>query len=160
MTEYNFPNSRIGFAGRTLPVEARPVFSNPARADQILELESMMGSTLSPDVQAFFETHDSISAMEVHVGYWVGGIETILRSIRRGDFPDSIESHRVFPIGSDGGGNAFLMPVDSDGPVWKWSHAIGEACEVAESFPQFLDRLADDFRMFAAGNDDWPFMAG
>ena len=160
MTEYSFPHSRIGFAGRTLPDDARPTFSAPASAQQIADLELTIGATLAPDLRAFFETHDSISAMDVHVGYWIGGIDTIIRSIGRGDFPDSVESRRVFPIGSDGGGNGFLMPVDADGPVWKWSHETGDVGEMATSFKRFMDRLADDFRMFAGGSEDWSFMAG
>jgi hypothetical protein len=155
-----FPHSRIGFAGRTLPAHARPIFGAPSSADQIGVLESTIGGPLVPSLRSFFETHDSISAMDVHVGYWIGGIDTILRSLRSGDFPVTIESRSVFPIGSDGGGNAFLIPIDADGPVWKWSHETGEVCKIAESFERFMDRLADDFRMFAAGKDDWAFMAG
>ncbi len=98
--------------------------------------------------------------MDVWNGYWIGGVRTLLRSIERGDFPGSVESHRVMPIATDGGGNAFLMPVDSDGPVWKWSHETSEVKVIASSFELFLDRLADDFRMFAAGKDDWPYMSG
>ena len=90
-----------------------------------------MGNSLPASIRAFLAEHDSIAAMDVWNGYWIGGV-SLLRSIERGDFPGSVESHRVMPIATDGGGNAFLMPGDSDGRVWKWSHETSEVKVLAE----------------------------
>ncbi|MCA8987092.1 MAG: SMI1/KNR4 family protein [Planctomycetaceae bacterium] len=160
MTDNFFPHSRIGLAARTLPDDARPIFAAASSADKIAELESVFGCNLQPAVRAFFETHDSISALDVHCGYYIGGIDMIIRSLQRGDYAPNLNGTAVFPIGSDGGGNAFLMPVGEDGPIWKWSHETGGTTQIADSFKVFLERLADDFRMYAAGNASWTFMAG
>ena len=160
MTEYQFPHSRIGFAANTVPDFARPTFSPPASQDALAALETAIGRSIPTGVRDFFATHDSIAAMNIWNGYWVGGAATLARSISRGDFPSEIESHAVMPIATDGSGNAFLLALDPEGPVWKWSPSTQSSREVAPSFQRFLDRLSDDFRMFAAGNHDWPYLSG
>jgi cell wall assembly regulator SMI1 len=160
MLDSEFPSSPLGLAARSVPQPTRPIFAPPASAEDIALLEAAVGNSLPTSIRAFLAEHDSIVAMDVWNGYWIGGVCTLLRSIERGDFPGRIDSHRVMPIATDGGGNAFLTPVDSDGPVWKWSHETGAIKEIASSFQHFLDRIADDFRMFAAGKGDWPYMSG
>ena len=160
MPDLEFPLSPLRLAARTVPEAARPVFAPPASAEDIALLEAAVGNSLPTSIRAFLAEHDSVVAMDVWNGYWIGGVRTLLRAIERGDFPGRIGSRRVLPIATDGGGNGFLMPVDSDGPVWKWLHETGEVRVVASSFQHFLDRLTDDFRMFAAGKDDWPYMSG
>jgi len=70
---------------------------------------------------------------------------------------------RVLPIGADGGGNLFLMDRASNalGAVWKWDHEFqprfdGVAREglsyVAGSFVEFLERVAEDWEHFLAGD--------
>jgi hypothetical protein len=160
MDRPRYPSSQLALAARTLPASIRPSFSPPATAEKILELELVLGTSLPEPIHDFFTQHDSISAMDVWNGYFVGGIDVILRSLKRGDFPRVVESRPVIAIATDGGGNAFLTPSDSDGPVWKWLHETGAVTEVARDFNAFSDRLADDFRMFADGNDRWQYMSG
>lgn len=156
----DLPNSRLSLASSSLPGYARPIFAPPATSTQIAVLEVALGCRLPPSVRSFFDAQDSISAMDVHNGYSIGDSATLARSILRRDFPNTIDSTCVFPIGSDGGGNPFLMPLSEEGPIWKWRHDAGEFVVVADSFDLFLDRLADDFRMFAAGRTEWDYMAG
>ncbi|TWT49553.1 SMI1 / KNR4 family protein [Rubripirellula amarantea] len=144
----------------SLPDYEQPTFSSPATPQQVAHLEAAIGGPIPPDIRDFFAVHDEVTAMDIHNGYSIGGSTGLARSVARGDFPLSVDSVDVFPIGSDGGGNAFLMPRAGGGPVWKWRHDIGDFVAVADSFAQFLDRLADDFHAYADGRTDWDFMAG
>jgi hypothetical protein len=152
--------SRLAFQCRTLPLANRPSFSAPATAEKIAELEVAVGTSLPQSIRKFFLQHDSVSAMGVWNGCSIGRIDIILRSLERSEFPRAVQSRPVLPIATDGSRNAFLASIDSDGPVWKWSHENGATVEVAESFDAFLDRLADDFYMFAIGKKDWEYLSG
>jgi hypothetical protein len=63
---------------------------------------------------------DAVVGMSVHNGYWLGGIERLMRSACRGDFPRNVENEPAIPVATDGGGNAFLLA--ADGQVWRWDH--------------------------------------
>ncbi|MBB3210630.1 hypothetical protein FHS27_006478 [Rhodopirellula rubra] len=102
--------------------------------------------------------HDSVSAPDIHNGYFIGDTSALTRSIQRGDFPTAIGSTSVFSIGSDGGGNAFLTQSDDNGPVWKWRNDIGDYLQLSDTFIGFLGRVADDFDAYSRGDERWQFM--
>ena len=160
MADSRSPLARMRETVASLPDYEQPTFSAPATPQQIAQLEAAIGCPIPPDVRDFFAAHNAITAMDIHNGYSIGDSTALARSMARGDFPASVDSIDVFPIGSDGGGNAFLMPRAYGGPVWKWRHDIGDFVVVADSFAQFLARLADDFDAYADGRTDWNFMAG
>src|SRR4051794_26118193 len=54
--------------------EDRPRFEPPGTPQSIIELERMAGFALPEDLQAFLKQTESIVAMSVHNGYWLGGI--------------------------------------------------------------------------------------
>lgn len=160
MTNVKSALARFWSAADLLDDYDRPTSNGPATPEHIALFEAAIGCPLPPDARDFFQAHDSISAMDVHNGYWIGGLAILARSVSRGDFPTEIDSRSVFPIGTDGGGNAFLATAGEGGPVWKWRHDVGESVLLAGSLAEFLGRLADDVRAFADGETHWNFMAG
>jgi hypothetical protein len=160
MTNVKSALARFWSAADLLEDYERPTSNAPATPEHLALFEAAIGDPLPPDARDFFQAHDSISAMDVHNGYSIGGSAILTRSVSRGDFPTKIDSWSVFPIGSDGGGNAFLATVAEGGPVWKWRHDVGLSVWLAGSLAEFFGRLADDVRAFADGETDWDFMAG
>lgn len=160
MADSRSPLARMRETVISLPDYEQPTFATPATPQQVAQLEAAIGGSIPADIRNFFAIHDAITAMGIHCGYSIGGSTILARSVARGDYPSFVNSVEVFPIGSDGGGNAFLLPRAGGGPVWKWRHDIGDFVVVAESFAQFLTRLADDFHAYADGLTDWEYMAG
>ena len=61
------------------------------------------------------------------------------------------------PVATDGGGNAFLVDVDTSA-VWFWDHEIKADRVVAKDFVDFLRRVADERRHAAAGDEAWTYL--
>lgn len=144
----------------SLPKYEQPTCSTPTTPQQVAQFDTAIGWAIPSEVRDFFAVHAAITSIDIHNGYSIGDLTILARSVAGGDFPDSVDSIDVFPIGSDGCGNAFLMVRAGSGPVWKWRHDVGDFAIVANSFSQFLTRLADDFHAYAVGQTDWDFMAG
>jgi cell wall assembly regulator SMI1 len=135
----------------------RPAFRPAASAMALQALERAAGARLPEPLKEFLLQADAVVAMDIHNGYWLGGAEELARSMERGDPPRSVTDTPVIPVATDGGGNAFLLSV-SDGRVWRWDHETGQVQVIAGSFPDFLDRVADDWEQFALGTPDWRFL--
>ena len=119
----------------------------------------------------------SITAPDVFCGYY---LYSPLSIVGRNDSQPRflhVERHgtlsevRVFPVGGDGGGNLFVMGTthDAAGVVWKWDHESvvrfdGMAKEglthIADSFAEFLERVATDWEHFVAADRDWRYVSG
>jgi len=154
--------SRLRKLADEFPAEGRPRFSPRASADSLVAFEKVVGTRLPEQLAGFLRQCDSIVAMDVWNGYWVGGVEQLLRSVGRNDFPAKLveaENDVVVPVATDGGGNAFLMSVN-DQRVWKWNHETGNSTPVAHDFVSFLGRIADDWEHFIAGDPVWRYLSG
>jgi hypothetical protein len=77
----------------------------------------------------------------------------------------------VLSVGGDGGGNLFVMGTSPSalGFIWKWNHecpprfdgvALKGVTLVARGFTEFLDRIAEDWEHFAAGDKEWAYVSG
>jgi cell wall assembly regulator SMI1 len=128
--------------------EEQPDFDPPSSGAQLAAYEAAAGFTLPADLRAFLTQVGAIVALSVGVGCWIGGIEQLLRSIGRGDFPRTIEGARAIPIATDGAGNAFLMT--ADGQVWRWDHETDKTMKVATSFSEYLSQVVDEWAAYIA----------
>lgn len=139
----------------------RPTFRPPASTVSIQAFEATLGFPLPNELREFLSQCDAVVAMDVHNGYWLGGSAELTRSVSRGDFPRSIKVGEEFvavaPVGTDGGGNAFLLTA-GDGKVWRWDHENGSLAEVAGSFVALLMRVAEDWEQAAAGVKSWKYL--
>jgi cell wall assembly regulator SMI1 len=122
--------------------EDRPRFDPPASRDAIGALERVAGFPLPTDLRAFFALTDAVVGISIHNGYWLGGAE----NLARGDFPRVAAGEPAVPVATDGGGNAFLL--SASGRVWRWDHERGNETKVAESFTEFLERVAADWAAY------------
>ena len=103
---------------------------------------------LPSDLRAFLTACRAVVAMSVHNGYWVGDVESLARLVGRNDFPRLVAWEPAVPVATDGGGNAFLLT--SSGRVWRWDHETDNMREVAASFADFLERIADDWAAYVS----------
>ncbi|WP_197527854.1 SMI1/KNR4 family protein [Posidoniimonas polymericola] len=138
------------------PWEERPSFRPASTAQALQEFEVLGGLLLPDDLRAFFSEVDAIVAMSVHNGYWIGGVEELSQSLRRGDFPAVIGEAPAIPVATDGGGNAFLM--DATGRVWRWSQEDGLLTQISGDFASFLARVVGDFRASYSDTPGWKYL--
>jgi hypothetical protein len=153
-------NRLIAVANR-FPEWERPTFRPRAASSSIQELERTIENPLPSQFGDFLRRCDAIVAMQIHNGYWIGGVDNLKRSIIRGDYPATLDedglSMPVVPVATDGGGNAFLLTI-GDGRIWRWDHETGVTFAVAGSFAEFLDRVATDWEQVISGNQDWTYL--
>jgi hypothetical protein len=143
------------------PVRERPSFAGPASPEDLASLSRALGLALPGEFQEFLLLHDSIVAMDVFNGIWVGGCKELARSATRGDYPRSLSisgvAHTVIPVATDGGGHPFLLALDGS-TVWRGGGCAGNEAVVASSFLHFLERLLEDFRHHLAHDKLWPYL--
>jgi cell wall assembly regulator SMI1 len=133
--------------------EDRPRFEPPATPQSVVELERMAGFALPGDLREFLDQTDSIVAMSVHNGYWLGGIN---RLIDGDSLPRVANGEAAIPVATDGGGNAFLL--GASGRVWRWNHETDRMNLVAASFGAFLERVAADWSAYVSEKPGWQFL--
>lgn len=136
--------------------EERPRFGPPATPKQLAAFERAAGFPLPPDLRAFLSACSAVDAGSVHNGYFVGGVAKLTRSLAREDFPRNVSTEPVAPVATDGGGNAFLVSAASR--VWRWDRETGSVSEVAGSFAEFLERVADDWAAYLGDAQDWQYL--
>jgi len=136
--------------------EQQPQFSQPATPESIANFERLAGFALPGEFCEFLAENDSVVAMSIHNGYFVGGLSQLARSVDRGDFPRSVHGNPAIAVAADGGGNAFLLA--ANGPVWRWDHDTGSVVQSAASFGVFLDRVAADWAAYIADTPEWSYM--
>lgn len=136
--------------------EERPRFGPPGVAEQVAAFERAAGFPLSRDLQAFLATCGTVAAMSVQNGYWIGDVVNQAHALASGNYPREVSGELAVPIGSDGGGNIFLQ--SRGGRVWRWDHETGCVALVAESFADFLDRVAEDWAAYIADTPGWKFL--
>ena len=156
-----YPLDKLRNLADSFSQNERPTFTPPSSADAIQAFESVLGFRLPSQLLQFLSTYDAIIAMNVHNGYWIGGLFELTRSVGRDDFPRSImvgrEPHTIIPVATDGGGNAFLLSVD-DGRIWRWDHETGNTTNVANSFVAFLRQVAEDWDHAIFNDEDWEYL--
>jgi hypothetical protein len=136
--------------------EERPSFDPPASAQSVAELERIAEFAFPADFRAFLSHTNAIVGMSVHNGYWIGGVEQLLRPEDRGEFPRMVDAEPVIPVATDGGGNAFLL--GAGGSVWRWDHETGKVVQVAGSFNAFLEQVTADWAAYIANTPNWRFL--
>lgn len=137
--------------------EDRPTFDSPATLQSIIDIEQYAGFSLPADFRTFLSLTNSVVAMSVQNGYWLGGVDQLTHSMMRDDFPRSVDGEPVVPIGTTGCGDAFLL--GRTGSVWQWLHETNNLKKVAESFKLFLERIADDWDAYVSNRPNWHFLA-
>lgn len=136
--------------------EERPTFHPPALPEALDAFERVVGFPLPPDLRAFLAQTSAVVGMSVHNGYWLGGLEQLTRLVGADGVPRKVAGELTAPIATDGGGNGFL--VSHSGRVWRWDHETGNLSEVARSFTEFLERVADDWAAYVADTPGWQFL--
>jgi hypothetical protein len=137
--------------------EETPTISIAASSSAVRGLQQLTSFDLPIDLTEFFSITDLVSAMAVHNGYAIGGVDNLVRSIQRRDFPSHVDCELVVPIGSLGNDDAFL--IDSRGVTYLWRHESGSTTIMADSFSSFLQRVADDWHAYVYDVDGWQFMS-
>jgi hypothetical protein len=149
------------FPRQDCPWEERPQFEPPVRDEALEAIRKAAGAALPDDFVAFLQECGGIRAMGVHNGYWIGGTEALTDGRFRYSFPTAVAgpqgTEAVFPVGTDGGGNAFLMTVH-DGRVWRWDHETGHVRQVASSFSDFMERVVADWEHAIADDSTWEYL--
>lgn len=145
------------------PDDERPIFNGPASEEAISSFQAAASAQLPDDFAAFLRKCDSIIAMDVWNGYWIGGVEGLLGNIDCNDFPSEVLEGKspvaVVPIATDGGGNAFLLAL-SGNKVWKWNHESGDTELIAHGFTSFLGRIVEDWEHFLRNDAAWGYLSG
>jgi len=142
------------------------------------EIDELLGAKRVElaEYSEFLSINRRIDAADIYNGYFLFSPLLVARQI---DMPQrlhvgiepNLSEVEVLPIGSDGGGNGFLMGRSgpSVGLVWKWDHervvrSDGVAREgvvkVAETFVGFLERVALDWEHFVSGDTSWSYISG
>jgi SMI1 / KNR4 family (SUKH-1) len=154
--------SRLHELAEEFSTDERPTFHQGASQDSISAFQAA-AAQVPKDFTYFLTQCDSIIAMDVWNGYWIGGVGGLLQNMARRDFPsvvsDANNSVPVIPVATDGGGNAFLMSLSGD-KVWKWNHGTGDTTLVAPGFSSFLARIAEDWEHFLSDDRTWPYLSG
>lgn len=138
------------------PWETQPYFDPPAPAEAIDAFESAVGFPLPPDLRTFFGLTEAVVGMSIHNGYWIGGLDCLTHSAGSGDFPREIAGVPVALVGTDGGGNGFLIA--STGEVWRCDHETRRMKQVAPTFAAFLERVVQDWEAFTDNVAGWPYL--
>jgi hypothetical protein len=142
------------------PLEA-PLLLEPADEAEVRSVEVEVGELLPEEYRMFLARCGGISAMDVWNGYALHSCPDMRRILRNDSMRERIGGERLLPIGSDGGGNGFMLAVPS-GDVWKWryDHFTEPFEKLTASFSEFLERMADDWEHFARSDGQWNYMSG
>lgn len=124
--------------------------------EYLVKLLKRTGIPRSSDLAQFYALCDGISMPDVHVGYFLHPIETVLRGLDRGEpeFITGVISRKIVVIGSDGGGSAFAYDKDDLssiiymplGPVYDgvYDDEDAQVRIIANGYIEFLERLLQD----------------
>jgi hypothetical protein len=174
---------RLRKAGARVPELPSPYPLKPPRFGPgctPAEVEELLGdaSVHVPEYAQYLGLCRRIDAPDVFCGYFLHSPLQVARQtssqprlLHVDEGPGNQAEVRVLVIGSDGGGNLFLMGTSPPhaGSVWKWNHehevrfdgmAKDGLTLVAPSVGGFLDRLATDWEHFANGDRAWSYFAG
>lgn len=151
-------------------------FEPGASDDRIQALREAAGGALPPDYQEFLVACAGFTGMDFHNSYALHPPELVARLLEGEGPPKYLladgRRERVLAVGSDGGGNIFLLEVAPPFRVLKWTHERHtgeEACLpdapcltlISTGFTAFLQRVAADWsRYLRGGDDEWPFISG
>jgi hypothetical protein len=156
---------------------ASATFGGAASEDEIAELNEVFGP-LPDDYVAFVRSCRRIVAMDYFSGYVLHSPMSLTTEIHHIHLNGGTREVRVVGVGSDGGGNTFLMGLaahpnaaasDDLGRIWRHNHsrsyrADGVATEglikIADSFLEFFNRMAEDWEHFAAKDSEWQYISG
>jgi len=142
-----------------------PTFGDGATEADLNAFEAMLPAPLPIDFQYFQTICGSISAPHIWNGYFLHEIMLVQRimfdyeSYPKNFFLD-INRLRMLPIGSDGGGNLFLMSIGPANYITKWNHEVNEQSRLANNFTEFLQRMVEDWEHFIVEDSGWHYMSG
>lgn len=175
LTELRSLGEEIGKLDFGYPVPAA-IFEEGASADRIQALRDAAGGSLPVDYQEFLAECGGFTGMSFHNGYALHSPELVERLLRQEGAPKYLVANglkkRLLAVGSDGGGNCFLLEVVWPFRVLKWHHKrfMGESvCPpdaaslslLSIGFTAFLERVAADWKHYLrSGDDEWPYISG
>ncbi|MGL4465357.1 MAG: SMI1/KNR4 family protein [Planctomycetia bacterium] len=129
--------------------EGQPTFGPPESADAVDLFEFRCGFPLQPAFREFLLKFGQVIGMEVHNGYWLGGIDQLRNDI-------AVDGEPAAVIAWGGGGNAFLTT--ADGRIHSWNHENGKTTPAADGFAEFLECVADDWEAYVDDVPGWRFL--
>ena len=142
--------------------ERRPDFLPPPTREEWELTTRSLAVPLPDDLSEYLALCGGIRGMSVQNGYHLCGASDIVRmNPRSGGWPPNELStgggtEPVLTIAFDGGGNAFLLSPQSG--VWRWDHETGRTTRVAESFGDFLQRVAEDWTAYIQDRQPWTYL--
>ena len=167
---------RIGEAG-VGGFDGAPKFGGRCLPEEIDELSSRFRVQLPPEYRDFLLSCRRVFAPDIRSGYFLFSPISILDTWAqsgtpkriRVETPDFAGELPTMPIGGDTHGNLFLLSVSEDlhASVWKWDQGIPPqadgtlthgASQVASSFSEFLERIADDWAHHLDQDSEWRYL--
>ena len=169
---------RVPLLDSVCPLSA-PRFGPGCCDGELSELDGGFKPGLPADYLEYLSLCRRIDAADVFNGYFIDSPLTIARPQRQDGVPRflhvgggaTMQEIFVISMGSDGGGNLFFMGTSAvgQGQIWKWNHETevrfdGMAKDgltlLAPDFSGFLERMAEDWEHFVAGDHDWEYFSG
>ncbi|HEY0075073.1 MAG TPA: SMI1/KNR4 family protein [Abditibacteriaceae bacterium] len=139
-----------------------PVFGTGSPQADIVSLEDAIKAPLPQDFVAFQELCGTISAMDIWNGYSIMGashIKSLFADTQLLHVFHTDSQSIMMPIGSDGGGNMFLMGFVGGNQILKWNHETDSQEKLADSFTEFLERMLEDWEHFVIQDANWKYMS-
>ncbi len=161
--------AELDFGYPVEPADFRP----GATAADIDALEHALKVELPADYRSFLGECAGMSAADVHNGYFLAPPDRVRVGSHHDGCPQRVrvgdtELH-VLVVGSDGGGNHFLLGVGGTTRVWRWDHERPTSDSVVtdehpallhlgDSFSDLLRRIEADWRHFLADDQGWSYI--
>lgn len=143
----------------------KPKFGDGCSIDELVAFEKSIDNKLPQDYKQFLLLCGSISAPDIYNGYFINSLSLVEKLRRNKSFPNLIEKNNksieLLPFGTDGGGNLFLMSLDTESTIWKWHHEFGAnngISLIAANFLNFLGMVRDDWEHFSFNDRDWKYL--
>ena len=146
--------SRVPSVASPFPL-GQPTFGEGVGTEELESLRLPEG--IPTDYREFLLTVGEIVAMDVHAGYHLVSPKLAVAMLCDTSTPSEIQNVPVLPIGSTGGGTLFVIECGGTGAVWRWT-PFSPPTQLASTFTHFLARLAEDWKHFVDGDDDWAFL--
>ncbi len=143
----------------------------PADRATLQRLIQRVGLFPASPLIALYTYCDGINLPDVHNGYFIHGVASLLNGLERGE-PTRLASNPTHPIiafGSDGGGGRFATRADEAAEIlFLPSGAVHNATfddkttptkVLSPDFTDFLSRLESDITAFLADDRDWNYIS-
>ena len=133
-----------------------PKFTDAPITSQLNEFEKVSGFQIKGELLEFFTLNDSIIAMSIHNGYWIGGINQLKNIYTSGNVTRKIKQETCIPLATDGSGNTFIFTEAES--VWKVDHETLKETLISNSLSEFFERVIEDWKAFVEQKENWTYL--